>query len=235
MLDITAIGEILIDLTQTGVNEARVPVLAANPGGAPANVAVAAARLGAGTSFIGKVGADGFGAYLTGVLRENGVDVSGLRTGEAATTMAIVSVDAAGERDFRFVRGADAELTCGEVDLELVGRSKFLHFGSVSLTGGAARQTTLYAVEEARRRGILVSYDPNYRQALWPSREEAVEWMKRPLPLVDARSSPCSPAPAIRSRARPFSGTWGSAWCSSPWAGSGPITAWARPPDGCRG
>ena len=180
MPDITAIGEILIDLTQTGVNEAGVPVLAANPGGAPANVAVAAARLGAGTAFIGKVGADGFGAYLTGVLRENGVDVSGLRTGEAATTMAIVSVDAAGERDFRFVRGADAELTCGEVDLELVGRSKFLHFGSVSLTGGAARQTTLYAVEEARRRGILVSYDPNYRQALWPSQEEAVEWMKRP-------------------------------------------------------
>lgn len=185
MLDITAIGEILIDLTQTGVNEARVPVLAANPGGAPANVAVAAARLGAGTAFIGKVGADGFGAYLTGVLRENGVDVSGLRTGEAATTMAIVSVDASGERDFRFVRGADADLTCGEVDLELVGRSRFLHFGSVSLTGGEARQTTLYAVEEARRRGVLVSYDPNYRQALWPSQEEAVAWMKRPLPLVD--------------------------------------------------
>ena len=185
MPDITAIGEILIDLTQTGVNEAGVPVLAANPGGAPANVAVAAARLGAGAAFIGKVGADGLGAYLTHVLRENGVDLSGLRTGEAATTMAIVSVDASGERDFRFVRGADADLTCGEVDLDLVGRSRFLHFGSVSLTGGAARQTTLYAVEEARRRGVLVSYDPNYRQALWPSREEAVAWMRRPLPLVD--------------------------------------------------
>ena len=207
MLDITAIGEILIDLTQTGVNEARVPVLAANPGGAPANVAVAAARLGAGTAFIGKVGADGFGAYLTGVLRENGVDVSGLRTGEAATTMAIVSVDASGERDFRFVRGADAELTCGEVDLELVGRSKFLHFGSVSLTGGAARQTTLYAVEEARRRGILVSYDPNYRQALWPSREEAVEWMKRPLPLVDVLKLSDEELPLLTGTGDPEQGT----------------------------
>ena len=132
MPDITAIGEILIDLTQTGVNEAGVPVLAANPGGAPANVAVAAARLGAGAAFIGKVGADGLGAYLTHVLRENGVDLSGLRTGEAATTMAIVSVEASGERDFRFVRGAAAELTCGEVDLDLVGRSRFLHFGSHS-------------------------------------------------------------------------------------------------------
>ena len=207
MPDITAIGEILIDLTQTGVNEAGVPVLAANPGGAPANVAVAAARLGAGAAFIGKVGADGLGAYLTHVLRENGVDLSGLRTGEAATTMAIVSVDASGERDFRFVRGADADLTCGEVDLDLVGRSRFLHFGSVSLTGGAARQTTLYAVEEARRRGVLVSYDPNYRQALWPSREEAVAWMRRPLPLVDVLKLSDEELPLLTGANDPREGT----------------------------
>lgn len=207
MPDITAIGEILIDLTQTGVNEAGVPVLAANPGGAPANVAVAAARLGAGAAFIGKVGADGLGAYLTHVLRENGVDLSGLRTGEAATTMAIVSVDASGERDFRFVRGADADLTCGEVDLDLVGRSRFLHFGSVSLTGGAARQTTLYAVEEARRRGVLVSYDPNYRQALWPSREEAVAWMGRPLPLVDVLKLSDEELPLLTGANDPREGT----------------------------
>lgn len=207
MPDITAIGEILIDLTQTGVNGAGVPVLAANPGGAPANVAVAAARLGAGAAFIGKVGADGLGAYLTHVLRENGVDLSGLRTGEAATTMAIVSVDASGERDFRFVRGADADLTCGEVDLDLVGRSRFLHFGSVSLTGGAARQTTLYAVEEARRRGVLVSYDPNYRQALWPSREEAVAWMRRPLPLVDVLKLSDEELPLLTGANDPREGT----------------------------
>ena len=179
MPDITAIGEILIDLTQTGVNEAGVPVLAANPGGAPANVAVAAARLGAGAAFIGKVGADGLGAYLTHVLRENGVDLSGLRTGEAATTMAIV----------------------------LVGRSRFLHFGSVSLTGGAARQTTLYAVEEARRRGVLVSYDPNYRQALWPSREEAVAWMRRPLPLVDVLKLSDEELPLLTGANDPREGT----------------------------
>ena len=207
MPDITAIGEILIDLTQIGVNEARVPVLAANPGGAPANVAVAAARLGAETAFIGKVGSDGFGAYLTGVLRENGVDLSGLRTGQEATTMAIVSVDAAGERDFRFIRGADAELTCQDVDLDLVGSSKFLHFGSVSLTGGAARQTTLFAAEEARRRGVLVSYDPNYRQALWSSKEEAVEWMRRPLPLVDVLKLSDEELPLLTGKDDPEEGT----------------------------
>ena len=184
-MDITAIGEVLIDLTQTGVNEYRVPTFAANPGGAPANVAVSAARLGASAAFVGKVGADGFGAYLTGVLQENGVDVSGLRTGEAATTMAIVSVDKTGERDFRFVWGADCELREDEVDLELIRRSRFLHFGSVSLTAGPARDTTLFAARKAREMGVLVSYDPNYRQALWNSEAEAVEWMKKPLPLVD--------------------------------------------------
>lgn len=184
-MDITAIGEVLIDLTQTGVNEYKVPTFAANPGGAPANVAVSAARLGASAAFLGKVGDDGFGAYLTGVLRENGVDVSGLRTGQAATTMAIVSVDAAGERDFRFVRGADCELREDEVDLEMIRKSRILHFGSVSLTAGPARQTTLYAARQAREMGVLVSYDPNYRQALWGSEAEAVEWMRKPLPLVD--------------------------------------------------
>lgn len=184
-MDITAIGEVLIDLTQTGVNEYGVPVFAANPGGAPANAAVAAARLGARTAFLGKVGEDGFGAYLTQVLRENGVDVSGLRKDEAPTTMAIVSVDGTGERDFRFVRGADSRLTEGEVDLELIRESIFLHCGAVSLTAPTAREATLYAARKAHEMGVLVSYDPNYRQALWSSREEAMEWMKKPLPMVD--------------------------------------------------
>ena len=185
MMDITAIGEVLIDLTQTGVNEQKVPLFAANPGGAPANVAVAAARLGANTAFIGKVGQDGFGAYLTRVLTENQVDVSGLRTDDAATTMAVVAVSDTGERSFRFVRGADCNLKPEEVDTGLIARSKVLHFGSVSLTAGPAREATLFAAQRAREAGVLVSYDPNYRDALWNSQAEAVEWMKKPLPLVD--------------------------------------------------
>ena len=185
MMDITTIGEVLIDLTQTGVSPQNVPLFASNPGGAPANVAVAAARLGAKTAFIGKVGRDGFGAYLTGVLKENGVDVSGLRTDAAPTTMAVVTVSDTGERSFRFVRGADSALSPDEVDARLVENTKVLHFGSVSLTAAPARSATLFAARQARAHGVLVSYDPNYRDALWTSREEAVEWMRTPLPLVD--------------------------------------------------
>ena len=185
MLDIVAVGELLIDLTQTGVSEQGVPTFAANPGGAPANVAVAAARLGAKTAFIGKVGRDNFGSYLRQVLQDNGVDESGLRTDPSLTTMAVVSVDGKGEREFRFVRGADALLRPEEIDAAVLERTKVVHFGSVSLTSGPARNATIFAARHAHRTGVLVSYDPNYRDALWESQEEAVRWMALPLPVVD--------------------------------------------------
>ncbi|WP_270913960.1 MULTISPECIES: carbohydrate kinase family protein [unclassified Allofournierella] len=181
----TTIGEVLIDLTQTGVNDQNVPMLAANPGGAPANVAVAAARLGAQTAFCGKVGRDGFGSYLSQVLQENGVNVSGLHTSKTPTTMAVVTLSQEGERSFRFVRGADVELCPEEIDIRSLANTKVLHFGSVSLTAGAARSATIFAARQARQQGVLVSYDPNYRASLWESEENAVEWMRNPLPLVD--------------------------------------------------
>lgn len=160
-------------------------MLAANPGGAPANVAVAAARLGAQTAFCGKVGRDGFGSYLSQVLQENGVNVSGLHTSKTPTTMAVVTLSQEGERSFRFVRGADAEFCPEEIDIRSLANTKVLHFGSVSLTAGAARSATIFAARQARQQGVLVSYDPNYRASLWESEEDAVEWMRNPLPLVD--------------------------------------------------
>lgn len=182
---IVTIGEILIDLTQTGFNQQNIPMYAANPGGAPANVAVAASRLGADTAFVGMVGSDGFGSYLSQVLADNGVNTQGLRVGHGATTLAVVSVNGQGERSFQFMRGADANLAPDQVDRDLVAGAGIVHFGSVSLTADPARTATLHAVEEARAQGVTVSYDPNYRAALWNSQEEAVEWMRRPLSSVD--------------------------------------------------
>ncbi len=185
MTDITALGEILIDLTQTGYQEQRVPQFAANPGGAPANVAVAAARLGAKTAFIGKVGADGFGAYLRQVLEENRVDAANLCTDNTHTTMAVVTIAPSGERTFRFIRGADRMLRPEDVADGALKNTKFFHFGSVSLTQEPARTATLSAVRQARSHGSLISYDPNYRASLWESHEEALLRMNAPLPLVD--------------------------------------------------
>lgn len=188
MKDIVAIGEVLIDLTQKGMDELGVGQYAANPGGAPANLAVAAARLGAETAFIGKVGADAFGSYLRRVLEENGVDTTGMLTdAHEHTTLAVVSVDGTGERSFSFYRdpSADVNLRAEEIPAALLRDTRVLHFGSVSLTAEPARSATLYAAKTARENGCLVSYDPNYRESLWHSREEAVAQMKAALPLCD--------------------------------------------------
>lgn len=188
MIDITTIGEILIDLTQSGRTEQGIPRFDANPGGAPANLAVAAARLGARTAFIGRVGNDSFGDYLKRCLAENGVDVRGMSVDEKArTTLAVVALDERGERTFSFYRdpSADVNLSMEHVPMELLGGTKVLHFGSVSLTAEPARTATLEAAKTAKASGAYVSYDPNYRASLWPDEETAVRNMTEPLSMVD--------------------------------------------------
>lgn len=188
MIDITAVGEILIDLTQSGVNELGIPVFVANPGGAPANLAVAAARLGASTAFIGKVGTDSFGTFLRNTLIENKVDVSGMVTDtQNRTTLAVVALDKFGERTFSFYRdpSADVNLCADEISEEQLKNTKYLHFGSVSLTTDPARSATLYTAETAKKHGAIISYDPNYRASLWSDEATAVERMLEPLGMVD--------------------------------------------------
>ena len=190
MADIISLGEVLIDLTQIGVREDGVAEFAAFPGGAPANVAVAAARLGAKAGFIGKVGRDGFGQRLRQTLEKEGVDTSTLfETDESPTTLAIVSVDESGERSFAFYRqpGADTCLTEEEAVrfLEAEEQPKILHFGSLSLTNEPSRSAAKTAAARARQAGVLISYDPNFRPALWSDRDEAVRWMKDPFDMVD--------------------------------------------------
>ena len=189
MADITTLGELLIDLTQSGIDENGNGIFTAFPGGAPANVAVAAARLGANTGFIGKVGNDAFGRSLAETLSKEVVNTDGLFVSdEVPTTMAIVSVDATGEREFSFYRdpGADTQLTAAEAVQALSGeRPKILHVGSLSMTTSPGREACEAAVQYARDNGMLVSYDPNYRGALWDSEEEAIEMMKKLLPYAD--------------------------------------------------
>ena len=188
MKDITAIGEILIDLTQSGLTEQGIPRFDANPGGAPANLAVAAARLGADTAFIGRVGRDSFGDLLRNCLRSNGVDVTGLTVDEVQhTTLAVVALEPSGERSFSFYRdpSADVALSWEDVPREMLENTRWLHFGSVSLTAEPARSATLQAVRYARAHGACISYDPNYRASLWRDEATAVERMREPLDMVD--------------------------------------------------
>lgn len=209
MKDLVTIGEILIDLTYSG-RDKGVPVYIANPGGAPANVAVAAARLGADAAFIGKVGRDYYGDFLRATLTENGVDISGMLVdNDAPTTLAVVSVSETGERSFSFYRRncADTLLSSEEISTELLGNTRFLHFGSVSLTDDPARTATLFAAQKAKELGAVVTYDPNYRANLWNSEEEAVERMKSVLGFVDILKISDEELPLLTGTDDPVEGT----------------------------
>lgn len=185
MPDVTSVGELLIDLTQVGIDAQGNSLFAAYPGGAPANVAVASSKLGASCAFLGKVGEDSFGDTLVHALRSHGVDSSGVCRADQPTTLATVTLSSQGERSFQFIRGADQMLSTQDVEDHLPKSTRFLHFGSVSLTAGPSRSATLFAARQARAAGALISFDPNYRPALWPCQESALQWMVLPLPLVD--------------------------------------------------
>lgn len=185
MPDIITTGELLIDFTPVkapGVENAVCP----NPGGAPGNVAVQLARLGVPAGFIGKVGDDSFGRSLKSCLEENGVDAGGVVVDKNVhTTLAFVHLDSEGDRSFTFYRdpGADTQLRMDEVDRAAIEGCKVLHFGSLSLTTEPSRSTTLGMVKEARDMGKLISYDPNWRPALWRDLQEGVRAMETGMEL----------------------------------------------------
>lgn len=176
MLEVIAIGEALIDFTPSGRSAGGNEQLECNPGGAPANVAAALARLGVKSALISKVGKDHFGSLLHNTLLSSGVDVSALSfTDEAQTTLAFVHLDDSGDRSFSFYRqpGADTLLRSEDVPLDKIGNCQVLHFGSLSMTHEPARSATRAAVVKAQEAGVLISFDPNIRFALWESKEEA--------------------------------------------------------------
>lgn len=168
--DMVTLGEILIDFTPDGFNELGFPRYIRNPGGAVFNAAVTMAKYGAKTAFLGKVGDDLFGRFLRDYLTSSGVDCRGLCADAGRnTTLAFVSLEPNGERDFAFYRRheADLKLREDELDLDRIRSAKLFHFGSLSLCAEPARQATWTAVREAKSAGALVSYDPNYRESLW--------------------------------------------------------------------
>lgn len=176
---VVCLGELLIDFVPetNGLALSDVAGFRRTAGGAPANVAATVSKLGGVSRFIGKVGADPFGDYLRERLADAGVDVtqSLLRTVEAQTGLAFVSLKADGERDFLFYRSpaADMLLAPEEIDEGWLGDAAVFHFGSVSLIAEPAREATETAAKAARAGGTIVSYDPNVRLPLWPSPEEA--------------------------------------------------------------
>ncbi len=190
MFDVTALGELLIDFAPKSVDAAGYPTLSANPGGAPGNFLAALNKYGCSVAMIGKVGDDMFGRLLLDTLRTAGIETRGVVVDpDQFTTLAFVSLDASGNRDFSFARkpGADTCLTPGELDEALITGSRVFHFGTLSLTDDPAREATHRAIALAKQHGRLVSVDPNLRKPLWPSMDaakEAIEWSLRQADII---------------------------------------------------
>lgn len=176
--DVTALGELLIDFTENGVSGQGNPLFEANPGGAPCNVLAMLTKLGHKTAFIGKVGDDFFGKQLKEAIEEVGIDSTGLcMDKEIHTTLAMVHTYPDGDRDFSFYRnpGADMMLKESEVKEELIKESKLFHFGTLSMTHEEVRKATKKAIQIAEEAGNIISFDPNLREPLWNSLDEAKE------------------------------------------------------------
>ncbi|EHA8590382.1 fructokinase-1 [Cocos nucifera] len=181
---VVSFGEMIIDFVPTvsGVSVAEAPGFVKAPGGAPANAAIAAARLGGHVAFIGKLGADEFGFMLAGILKDNGVDDEGVVFDDAARTgLSFVTLGKDGERDFMFYRNPSADMLLreSELNLELIKRATIFHFGSISLIEEPCRSAQLAAMEIAKEAGALLSFDPNLRLRLWESPKDAQDLIVR--------------------------------------------------------
>lgn len=184
-----AIGEMLIDFTaqEPGVLE-LANTFRKNAGGAPANVAVCAARLGCPASVITKLGKDPFGNFLANTLASENVGTQYVfRTGKANTALAFVARDERGERSFSFYRNPSADMLLEEEEVRTIPfkEGDILHFCSVDLCDAPVRLAHVVAIERARAAGALVSFDPNLRYNLWESAEELLSVVREFLPLAD--------------------------------------------------
>ena len=186
--DVVALGELLIDFTDSGVSGQNNPVFEANPGGAPCNVLAMLRKLGKSAAFIGKVGNDLFGSMLRGVAENAGIDMSALVMDPAArTTLAFVKTLPGGDRDFSFYRnpGADMMLTPSDIPEAMLSKARIFHFGSLSLTHEPVRSATQKAVELAKAGKAIISFDPNLRPPLWDNLDQAAEQIRWGLAQCD--------------------------------------------------
>lgn len=196
MKRIVCFGEALIDfLAQPPATPDAPRSFLQFAGGAPANVAVAAARLGAAADFVGMLSTDMFGDFLIDSLERAGVGTCHVRrTSQAKTALAFVALDERGERSFSFYRPPAADLLFRpeHFHANCFDDAALLHLCSNSLTDGALAATTMAAIERAQAAGALVSFDMNLRPSLWPAEVEPQARLWRVLEQADLVKLSCS-------------------------------------------
>ena len=181
MTKIWVTGDAVVDLIPQGKE-----LYLKCPGGAPANVAVAIARLGGETGFFGRVGQDPLGSFMKQVLEGEGVDVAHLRLDkEHRTSTVIVDLDANGERSFTFMVKPSADQFIDKSDVPKFHAGEWLHACSIALANNPSRQTTLNAMQAIKNVGGFVSFDPNLREEVWPDNKEIIPVVLEAISLAD--------------------------------------------------
>ena len=177
-MGVVAFGELLIDFValEMGVTVGDASGFVKAPGGAPANVAVAIARLGYDSAFMGQVGDDPFGRHLADILDAESVNIDGLTYSDTArTALAFVSNTDDGDRSFMFYRhpSADMLMTPDDVKTDVIDKGDIFHYGSITMIHEPSKSATIRALQHAVDKGKFISYDPNLRLPLWDSPESA--------------------------------------------------------------
>ncbi|MGL5348767.1 MAG: carbohydrate kinase family protein [Peptostreptococcaceae bacterium] len=172
-------GELLIDFVCVDIDSklSESVNFIKKSGGAPANVAAAIAKLGANAEFVGKVGRDQFGDFLISEMLKYNVGMEHCLRDESNTTLAFVSLDSQGERDFNFVRGADEKLKVSDIDFNIFDDAQIIHLGSATaLLGGELYTSYKEIIKYGKNLDKLISFDPNFRESLFGDKvDEFVE------------------------------------------------------------
>jgi len=189
-MDLTCLGIILVDMFPTEVGKRLVDVqsFSPNPGGSPANVAVAAQRMGTSTAFIGKVGEDFFGEWLKKTLDDEGVSTIGMVFDpNARTSLTFIGMPDENHAEFVFYRNPGADMLLKKEDLHIVllEESKALHIDSLSLTNPDYYLATKTAIDIVKKKGGFISFDVNYRPTMWDSPATSITAIKEIIPLCD--------------------------------------------------
>lgn len=156
------------------------------PGGAPANVAVAIARLGGQSAFFGRVGDDPFGGFLKQTLTEENVDNSLVKKDQnQRTSTVVVELDDSGERTFTFMVRPSADQFTQPEDIPHFQPGEWLHICSIALANEPARSTTLLAMQRVKKAGGHVSFDPNLRHEVWANQDDIIPTVIKAIELSD--------------------------------------------------
>ena len=180
MTKIYTIGEMLIDFIPNKINCGLKDVdsFTKMAGGAPANVAVAASKLGSESYYVGMVGKDAFGDFLIDTVKSYGVKSDYIyQTDKANTSLAFVSLMDNGQREFSFYRNPGADMLLEEEHVEAIDLEKgdLISFCSVDLIEAPVKYATKRFLEKANEVGATVLFDPNFRFNLWDDLDELKE------------------------------------------------------------